>query len=148
MKRISKKILDDVKPYKPGKPIGEVKRELNLDKVIKLASNENPMGPSARVIEAMAEAAREVNRYPDGGCFNLRKMIAEELVVPGDNIVFGNGSDEVIIFALRAFVEPGDEVIIADPTFLVYGIGAAVEGAKIKTVPLLNHKYDLDVHEY
>jgi len=143
MKKPWKKILEQVTPYKPGKPIDEVKRELGLENVIKLASNENPIGPSARVIKALAEGAKDVNRYPDGGCFYLRKALSEKLSVPGDNIVFGNGSDEIILLTLHAFVDPGDEVIVADPTFLIYNIASMIKGADIKTIPSKNFKYDL-----
>lgn len=144
MKKPWKEILEQVTPYKPGKPIDEVKRELGLKNVIKLASNENPIRPSARVIKALAEGAKNVNRYPDGGCFYLRKALSEKLSVSGDNIVFGNGSDEIILLALHAFVDPGDEVIVADPTFLIYNIASMIKGADIKTIPLKNFKYDLE----
>ena len=94
MKKLWKEILDQITPYEPGRPIEEVKRELGLDKVIKLASNENPLGPSEKVMEAINAAAKDVNRYPDGGCFYLREAISAKLSVPGEKIVFGNGSDD------------------------------------------------------
>lgn len=144
MKKLWKEILDEITPYEPGRPIEEVKRELGLEKVIKLASNENPYGPSEKVMEAIISAARSANRYPDGGCFYLREALSEKLSVPGEKIVFGNGSDELIILALRAFVHPGEEVIISDPTFLVYKIGSKIVGADIKTVPVKDFEYDLD----
>jgi histidinol-phosphate aminotransferase len=144
MRRPWKKILDQVTPYKAGKPIEEVKRELGLEKVIKLASNENPFGPSPRVLEAIASAARDVNRYPDGGCYYLREALSAKLKVSGENIVFGNGSDEVILLALHAFVGPGDEVVVASPTFLIYNIASMVKGARIRTVPLKDYRYDLE----
>lgn len=144
MKKLWKKILDDIAPYEPGRPIDEVKRELGLDKVIKLASNENPYGPSPKVLDAIMRAAENANRYPDGGCFYLREALSKRLAVPGENIVFGNGSDELIILALRAFVHPEEEVIISDPTFLVYKIGSKIVEAQIKTVPTKNFRYDLD----
>ncbi|MGB2661545.1 MAG: histidinol-phosphate transaminase [Candidatus Omnitrophota bacterium] len=143
MKRFWRKHLDNVTPYKPGKPIEEVKRELGLDKVYKLASNENPIGPSGRVTEAIAGAAKDANRYPDGGCFVLRKALSKRLSVSGENLVFGNGSDEIIVLALHAFVDPGDEVVVADPTFLVYHIASMVKNAKVRAVPLKDYKYDL-----
>jgi len=143
MKKPWREILDQITPYKPGKPIEEVKRELGLDKVIKLASNENPMCPSPKVIEAIASTAKNVNRYPDGGCFYLRQALSRKLSVPEDNIVFGNGSDEIILLSLRAFVDPGDEVVVASPTFLIYHIAAMIKGAKVRTVPLKGYKYDL-----
>ena len=144
MKHIAKKRIFEVEPYRPGKPIAEVKRELKLSKVIKLASNENPYGPSPAVLKAMVQEARLVNRYPDGGCFYLRQALAKRLSVAGENLIFGNGSDEIIVMAIRAFASEGDEVIIAKPSFLIYDIAARLEGAVIKAVPLTNFYYDLD----
>lgn len=133
-----------VKPYIPGKPIEEVKRELGLKSVIKLASNENPYGPSPRVMRAMALAVRGVNRYPDGACFYLRRQIAKRLRVDDQQIIFGNGSDEVIVLAVRAFVSEGDEVIIAKPSFLIYEIASLIEGARVREVALKGFRYDLE----
>lgn len=144
MKRIWKKILDDITPYEPGRPIDDVKRELGLDKVMKLASNENPYGPSQKVLDAMMSAAADVNRYPDGGCFYLRQVLSKKLGVSGDKLVFGNGSDELIILALRAFVHPQEEVIISDPTFMVYKIGSRIVEADLIAVPTRDFKYDLN----
>ena len=144
MSKNRRKVLDKINPYKPGKPIEEVRRELGLEKVIKLASNENPMGPSEKVKRAIAEAAESVNRYPDGGCFYLRKALSKRLSVAEDDLVFGNGSDEIIILALNAFLEPGEEVVVADPTFLIYNIASMVKGAKVRAVPLKDYRYDLD----
>lgn len=144
MTRPWKKHLDKVVPYKPGKPIEEVKREYGLGKVVKLASNENPIGPSPKAVEALMEAAKDVNRYPDGGCFYLRQALAKRLSLPEDNFVFGNGSDEVIVLTLHAFVDSGDEVVVADPTFAVYHIASMVKNAVVRTVPLKDFKYDLE----
>ena len=124
MKNIVKKRILEIQPYSPGKPIEEVRREFGIKSVIKLASNENPYGPSPRVVEAIAKHAGNVNRYPDGGCFYLRKVLSEKLGVTGDQLIFGNGSDEIICLAIRAFVNEGDEVVIAKPTFLVYEIAS------------------------
>lgn len=142
-KNVRKSILS-IKPYVPGKPIDEVKRELGLRKVIKLASNENPFCPSPKVLKAIEQSARQVNRYPDGGCFLLRKLLSSRLKVNNDELIFGNGSDELIVLSVRAFVQPGDEVIIAKPSFLIYQIASAIEGAVIKSVPLINFRYDLE----
>ena len=144
MKKIWKKHLNDVKPYKPGKPIEEVKRELGLEEVIKLASNENPLPPPEGVLRAICEKAKDINRYPDGGCFYLRKALSKKLSITEESIVFGNGSDELILIALRAFLEAGDEVVVADPTFLIYHIASMVKGASVKVVPLKDYKYDLE----
>ncbi|MBF0618622.1 MAG: histidinol-phosphate transaminase [Candidatus Omnitrophica bacterium] len=140
--RANKNILK-VKPYVPGKPISEVKREFGLKHVIKLASNENPFPPSPKVLKAIAKAATEVNRYPDAGCFELRQAISRTLKVKPEQLVFGCGSDEVIVLALRAFIEPGDEVVLAKPSFLVYSIASAAAGAMLVEVPLQGLRYDL-----
>ncbi len=141
--KASHKYIYDVKPYVPGKPIEDVKRELGLKSVIKLASNENPYPPSKKVLAAMAAAIKGVNRYPDGGCVVLRKALAKFLKVGEDQLIFGNGSDEIIVLAVKAFVGQGDEVIIAQPSFLIYDIASRLAGAKIHSVPLKNFKYDL-----
>jgi len=143
MKRIMKKRLYKVRPYQPGRPIDEVKRELGLSDVIKLASNESPYPPSPKVLQAINRAAENINRYPDGGCYYLRQALARKLNVKEDQLIFGNGSDELIILALRACVEKGDEVIMARPSFLIYPIGSQIIGARIKQVPLKNMHYDL-----
>ena len=132
-----------VKPYIPGKPIEDVKRELGLKRVIKLASNENPYGPSPRVLKAISSAARSVNRYPDGACFYLRKELARQLKVNENQLIFGNGSDEIIVLAVRAYVGQGDEVIVAQPSFLIYEIASLLEGACVRAVALKDFQYDL-----
>jgi len=143
MKKIARKEILKTKPYIPGKPIEEVKRELALRQVIKLASNESPFPPSSKAISASVKALKSINRYPDGGCFYLKQELSKRLKVKPENLVIGNGSDEVIILALRAFLKKGDEVIIAKPTFLIYEIASKIHGAKIKFAPLKNFKYDV-----
>jgi len=144
MKLIPKKTILKVKPYVPGKPAEEVKRELGLRSVIKLASNENPYAPSPLVLKEIEKAAKNINRYPFSDCYYLKKVLSKKLNVKEDQLVFGNGSDEVIVLAIRAFVNPGDEVVIAKPSFLIYEIASKIEGAKIKAIPLKDFKYDLD----
>ncbi len=139
-----RKNILEVTPYLPGKPIDEVKRELGLKSVIKLASNESPFGPSPKVLKAMSAAAKTVNRYPDGNCHYLRAALARELGVVPNQLIFGNGSDEIIVMATRVFANPEDEVIIATPSFLIYEIAAKISGATIKLVPLKNFHYDLE----
>ncbi|MDD4012582.1 MAG: histidinol-phosphate transaminase [Candidatus Omnitrophica bacterium] len=139
-----KKRLGEIKPYKPGKPIEEVRREIGLKKVIKLASNENPFFPPKGVVEAIRRAASDVNRYPDGGSFYLKKALSGKLKIAPGNIVLGNGSDELIVLAIRAFVHPGEEVVVAKPTFLIYHIASMVEGAVVRAVPLKDMKYDME----
>lgn len=143
MRSIVNKNILGVKIYQPGKPIEEVKRELGLKEVIKLASNESPFGPSPKVLKAIAEESKNLNRYPDGGCFLLRQALAKRLGVQEDQLIFGNGSDEIIVMAIRAFVSPGDEVVAATPSFLVYEIASKVAGAVVRSVPLKKLRYDL-----
>jgi histidinol-phosphate aminotransferase len=142
--RLAKKTIFEIQPYVPGKPIEEVKRELGLKDVIKLASNENPYGPSPKARQAVIQASRHLHRYPDGDCYYLRRELAERLKVVPSQIVFGNGSDEIIVLAVRAFVNEGDEVIIAKPSFLIYEIASRLAGAGVRAVPLKNFYYDLD----
>ncbi|MDP2921250.1 MAG: histidinol-phosphate transaminase [Candidatus Omnitrophota bacterium] len=138
-----RKAILNVKPYQPGKPIEEVKRELGLRDVIKMASNENPLGPSPKAMDAIRKYLQNINRYPEGGCFYLRQAVARRLKVKPEQLIFGNGSDELIGLLLRAFVNEGDEVMVANPTFLMYEIASACHGAKIKIVPMRYFKYDL-----
>lgn len=144
IRQLAQKTIFNVQPYVPGKPIDEVKRELGLKNVIKLASNENPYGPSPKALQAIRRAAKDVNRYPDGDCFYLRQALAKRLKISPRQFVFGNGSDEIIVLAVRVFVSPGDEVIIADPSFLIYGIAARIAGANVKAIPLRDFYYDLE----
>ncbi len=129
--------------YQPGKPIEEVKRELGLEHVIKLASNENPYGSAASVQQAIMNELSELYLYPDGGAVELTAQLAEYIGVQPNQIVFGCGSDEVIALISRSFLEPGDETITADQTFSVYKSNADIEGATIIEVPLQEGKHDL-----
>lgn len=131
-------------PYKPGKPIEEVKRELGLTEVVKLASNENNLGPSPRAIVAMREAATRVNLYPDGACHTLREALSAYLGVPGDYLIFGNGSDEIIHFLGLTFLTPGDELIQADPSFVRYEAAGVLNHAVCHLVPLREWTHDLE----
>ncbi len=144
IEKIVKNITKEIKPYKPGKPIAEVKRELNLERVYKLASNENPLGPSPKALKAVKKAAAGVNRYPESSCFYLKRSLAKACNTEEDNIILGNGSDELIALTLRTFLNPGDEVIVSKPTFLMYELYSKLEGAALKIVSMKNFKYDLD----
>ena len=144
MKEAVRKEILGIKPYVPGKPIEEVKRQLGVRDVIKLASNENPYGPSPKVLKAVNREARKLNRYPDGDCYYLRKILAQRLKVNDRQLIFGNGSDELIVLAIKAFIRKGDEVVIAKPSFLIYDIASRIAGAKVRAVPLKDFHYDLD----
>jgi histidinol-phosphate aminotransferase len=140
----AKKHLFAIRPYKPGKPIEEVKRQLGLPKVIKLASNEIPFPPSPRVIQAISREAKNINRYPDDDCFYLRREIARRLKIAPEQLIFGGGSDEIIYMTAQTFLGVGDEVVIAKPSFLMYTIAPLIQGARIKAVMLKGLNYDLD----
>ncbi len=144
MQTIARKNILDIKPSIPGKPIEEVKRDLGLKEVIKLASNENPYGPSRKVLKTIGTAAKTINRYPDGNCFYLRQELAKRLKIFPEQLIFGNGSDEIIVLATRVFTGCGDEVIMARPSFLIYEIAAKISEATIKFIPLRDFHYDLD----
>ena len=144
IEKLVKKTIRSIEPYKPGKPIEEVKREFGLKKVYKMASNENALGPSPKAVSAIKKGILGINRYPDGNCFFLKKALAKKFKLRMENLIVGNGSDELIVLALRAFINNGDEVIIADPTFLGYKIAAAIAGAKVVSVPLKAFQYDLE----
>jgi histidinol-phosphate aminotransferase len=142
--RICREGILKLKPYIPGKPIEEVQREYGVESVIKLASNENPLGPSQKAVEAMKQAAEKVNIYPDGNCFALRNAVAAHLGVGPDCLSFGAGSDEVIHVIGLAFLEEGDEVLIADPTFSQYETASVLNECPCCKVALENYTHDLD----
>ncbi|MFO8048333.1 MAG: histidinol-phosphate transaminase [Desulfosudaceae bacterium] len=133
-----------VQPYAPGKPIEELKREYGIADVIKLASNENPLGPSPLAVQAMQEAVAALHRYPDGSGYYLVKKLADILKVAPANIVLGNGSDEIIGMLGRALLRAGDEVIMNDPSFSMYAIMARLSEAVPVSVPLTSLAVDLD----
>ncbi len=141
--RTAKAHLAAVKIYRPGKPLEELAREYGIRDAVKMASNENALGPSPKAIAAVKKRLGSVHRYPDGGCFYLRRKLAARLGVRPEELVFGNGSDEVLVLAVRAFVGKGDEVVIADPTFLIYEIAAAAEEGTVVKVPMKDFRYDL-----
>ncbi|MDQ2730184.1 MAG: histidinol-phosphate transaminase [Armatimonadota bacterium] len=136
--------IKNLKPYHPGRPIEDVKREYGLQDIIKLASNENPLGPSAAAVKAMQEACNGVGIYPDGACFTLRRDLSAHFSMDMETIVVGNGSDELIHYLGLAFLEPGDEVVQAQPTFVRYEAAAILGQSRCISVPLRNHTHDLD----
>ena len=131
--------------YEPGKPIEDVARELGLDPatIIKLASNENPFGPSPRAKAAAVRALDQGELYPDGGCVALRARLAQACGLEVNQLVVGNGSNELIELLGHVFLRPGDEVVMGNPAFAVYKLVALLFGAKPVEVPLVNHKHDL-----
>ncbi|MDO7905063.1 histidinol-phosphate transaminase [Paenibacillus sp. JX-17] len=130
--------------YQPGKPIEEVKRELGLSEVVKLASNENPYGSSPAVHRAIQSELENISIYPDGSAADLTADVARHVGVNRDQVIFGCGSDEIIALITRAFFLPGDETIMADQTFSVYKSNADIEGAVSIEVPLKDGTHDLE----
>ncbi len=139
-----RKNIEKVEPYVAGKPIEETKRQLGLKEVIKLASNENPLGASPKAVEAIKKALKQINRYPDSNSFALKRKLARSLNVEPSNLILGNGSDELIDIVIKTFVEETENIITADVTFLEYKIIAGVLGRQVIEVPLRYFKYDLD----
>jgi histidinol-phosphate aminotransferase len=133
-----------IKPYVPGKPIEELERELGIKDAVKLASNENPIGPSPLAIKAIVEGLGDINRYPDGGCYYLREALSERLGVDREWLIFGNGSNEIIELAVRTFLIPGDEAIMAQPSFVVYPTITQAAGGRSIIVPLREWRHDLE----
>ena len=141
---VFRRAIADLVPYEPGKPVEEVQRELGLERVVKLASNEGPFPPFPAALEAMERAARELNRYPDGGAFALRTALAARHGVRFEEIVVGGGADGVIDLLSQATLDPGDEIVCGWPSFPSYVLDALKLGATPVKVPLRVHSYDLE----
>ena len=139
-----RRAIADLVPYEPGKPVEEVQRELGLDRVVKLASNEGPFPPFPAALEAIERAWGELNRYPDGGVYALRAALAEHHGVALEEVVVAAGADAVIDLLSQATLDPGDDIVCGWPSFPSYVIDAAKLGAESRKVPLQAHTYDLD----
>src|SRR5467141_316784 len=133
-----------IAPYEPGKPIEELEREFGLTDVIKLASNENPLPPSERVLKAISEALAHLNRYPDGSAHYLRVALARRLGITPEHIIMGNGSNELIELLVRAFLRPGEEAIIPHPSFVVYPMIVQACGGIFVVECYGDHRLDLE----
>ena len=131
-------------PYPPGKPIDELERELGIRDSIKLASNENPLGPSPKAVAAITAALGDLHRYPDGSAFHLKRRLAERLGVSEAELIVGNGSNEIIELAVRTFLRPGDEAVMADQAFVVYRLVVQAAGGTSRIVPLRDFTHDLE----
>ncbi|HZQ65686.1 MAG TPA: histidinol-phosphate transaminase [Gaiellaceae bacterium] len=131
-------------PYEPGKPVEEVQRELGLDRCIKLASNEGPFGPFPAALEALERCGRELNRYPDGGAWRLRRALAERHAVQFEEVAVGAGSDGILDCLMQATLDPGDEMVCGWPSFATAVIYATKIGGSPVLVPLRDDRYDLD----
>lgn len=141
---VVRRALDGVSAYEPGKPVEEVQRELGLDRVVKLASNEGPFGPFPAAVEAIERSVRELNRYPDGGAYQLRAALAERHGVRLEEVSVAAGADGIIDLVSQATLDPGDEIVCGWPSFASYVICALKLGAVPRKVPLRDHRYDLE----
>ena len=135
--------IETIKAYQGGKPIEEVKRELGISDIIKLASNENPLGPSPLAQQAIKEISTQVHFYPDGNAFYLKADLANHLNVTEDHLILTNGSNEVLQLVGETYLGPGDELIYAEGAFVVYGLVATVTGATPVVVPMQNDTHHL-----
>lgn len=138
-----KKQLLSLKSYQPGKSIDEVKKQFGLDNIIKLASNENPFGCSPTVMKSIKKLDKPYSLYPDGYATNLRTALAKFLKVSPEQLMFGNGSDEIIQIISRSLLDSDNNTVMATPTFPQYKHNAIIEGAEIREVPLINGEHDL-----
>ncbi len=136
--------VNDLVPYEPGKPVEEVQRELGLERVVKLASNEGPFGPFPAALEALARCAPELNRYPDGGAYRLRAALAERHGVRFEEVAVGAGADGLIDCLSQAVLDPGDEIVCGWPSFPSFVIDALKMRAVPRQIPLRDHHYDLE----
>ncbi len=137
--------IREIAPYVPGKPVDDLARELNLDPatIVKLASNENPRGPGRLVLDAIAAAAQDLARYPDGNGFALKAALAQRLAVDPSQLILGNGSNDILELATQAYLRPGDDAVFAAHAFAVYPLATQARGANGIVVPARNYGHDL-----
>lgn len=131
-------------PYVPGKPIEETQREFKLKRVIKLASNENPLGPSPKAMQAARRALASSHRYPDASGFHLKRALAAKSKLPPEQFILGNGSEEIMDFMIRAYCAPGDAIVTSQAAFIAYKISAQIQGMETLEAPLtVDFRFDL-----
>lgn len=139
-----------LKPYMPGKPLEELEREIGIKDAVKLASNENPVGPSPKALRALVDylgnsnTPNSINRYPDGSGYYLKKALADRFYVREDELILGNGSNELIDIVVRTFLRPGNEAVMGHPSFAVYPMSVQAIGGKIVQIPLKKHTHNLE----
>jgi len=143
MRQLMRKCVEKLKPYPPGKPTEELERELGIYGSIKLASNENPLGPSPRAMRAVAENLKNMHRYPDSSAYYLREKLADTFRLSMSKIMVGNGADELLELVAQTFLSPGEEVIIPEHAFLLYETFALSFDGKAVMVPLSDFSVDL-----
>ncbi|MFH0876620.1 MAG: histidinol-phosphate transaminase [Candidatus Omnitrophota bacterium] len=144
MDSLIRKDISNIQAYQPGKPIAEVQRELGIKNVIKLASNENALGPSPKALKVIRKAACDIHRYPDGSCFYLKRKLARFCGIREKNLLLGNGSDELIDIILKTVREENAEILTSELTFVDYKICGAINGFKTVSVPVKDYTYDLN----
>ncbi len=144
MRKLVRRGIEELIPYPPGKPLEELERELGIRGSIKLASNENPLGPSPMAVEAIVEKLQSLNRYPDGSGYYLKEKLSRKFGVPADRVLLGNGSNELIELLVRTFLSNGETAIQPFPTFLVYEKIVTGAGGRITTIPLENFRINLE----
>jgi histidinol-phosphate aminotransferase len=142
--KVSAEILNLI-PYKPGKPIAETQREYGLSEVIKLASNENPLGPSPKAIAAVKKFLDQQHRYPDPVGYELVQKISEKWNVPASQVALGNGSNEIIDLLIRIFCEPGDSILTSEAAFVAYQVCAQAARVRVRTTPLRPNDLTIDL---
>lgn len=142
--KITREGIRELPVYSPGMGIDEVRKRFGVEEVIKLGSNENPMGPPALAVEAVTRAAAEISLYPDGECLELRARLSEKLGVAPERFIFGNGTDEIIDFIFFAFFDPGDVAVMGDPTFSSYFLSGMTMDACLRYVPLREHCHHIE----
>ncbi|MDD5748410.1 MAG: histidinol-phosphate transaminase [Actinomycetota bacterium] len=142
--KITRPEIDGLPVYSPGLGVEEVKKRYGVERVIKLASNENPLGPSKNAVDAVRNASESMNIYPDGSCHELRMKLSEHLGVSPEMLTFGSGADELIDFIFYAFFKPGDSAVVGNPTFSSYYLSGMMMGARIVFVPLVNYRHSVE----
>ncbi len=143
VKEMAREAIFKIKPYVPGKPVEEVERELGIKNAVKLASNENPLGASPKAVKAILKHAASSNYYPDGNCYYLLQALSAVTGFKPEEIIVGNGSDEILVMLAAAFLNPGDEIVMAEPSFSEYDFASMMMDAKAVKVPLKNFTHDL-----
>ena len=144
MRKLWRAAVEAVTPYEAGKPLETLVSELGLAELVRLSANENPLGASPRAVEAVRREAASIHLYPDGGSSALRDALGRALAISPEQIVVGNGADELITLIALAAFEPGDEIVMPHPSFEPYSTGAIIAGARIVASPLVGYDTDLD----
>ena len=144
LKKLVNKGIDGLSPYEPGKPIEDLERELGIKNAVKLASNENPVGPSPKIIDSIEKIVKETHRYPDGNATRLKAKISRKFNILENQVTIGNGSNDIIEFVARSFLGPNDSAVYSEHAFAVYPLVVRAVGAMGIEVPAKNFSHDLE----